>query len=205
MNQFPLNIINIGPLIQKVIHYSRIIMKKCLGVLHDMKYLIKEFALSLFKYIHVFLIVGTSLLGLTLLLSKNKLGNLLILCYLSLIIFIFGIIIGILALFVICIEKTIELFKQLLKLAKMERKISVKCIIDIIIVILTIFLFVIEFAFVLGFLSVLALFVDFLFGLSIKIFNTINGLYSATSFAAQTTAGALDSFGTMIRKGFENC
>jgi hypothetical protein len=50
-------------------------MKQCIGVLHDMKYLIKEFALSLLKYIHVFLIVGISLLGITLLLSKNKLGN----------------------------------------------------------------------------------------------------------------------------------
>lgn len=205
MNRFPLNIIDIGPLIKKVIHYSEMILKKFIGMLHDIKYFIKRFVLSLFKYTHVFIIISISLLGFTLLLSKNKLGNLLILSYLLIMIAIFGFMSGIIALFIICIEKTISLIKQVIKLTKMEKKISIKSIINIVIVILVILLFALEFAFVLGFLAFLALIVDFLFGLSIKIFNTINGLYSTTSFVAQTATTAVDSFGTMIRKGFEKC
>ena len=126
MNRFPLNIIDIGPLIQKVIHYSRMILKKFIGMLHDIKYFIKTFVFSLFKYTYVFIIIAVSLLGFTLLLSKNKLGNLLILCYLFIIIIIFGFISGIVALFIICIEKMISLFKQTMKIAKMDKKVSIK-------------------------------------------------------------------------------
>ena len=204
-DSFPLNIIDIRPLIKTVTQYSVIIMKKVIGVLHDMRYIIKNFALSLIKHLHVFFIVMSSLLGITLLFSKNKLGNLLILCYLFIIIFILGLFAGIFALFIICFEKTIGLIKELIKLFNMERKISIKSIINIIIVILSILLFCIEFAIVLGFLTVMSLIVDFLFGISIKIFNMINGIYSGTSFLAQTATGALDSFGVMVRKGFENC
>jgi hypothetical protein len=205
MDSFPLNIIDIRPLIKKVTHYSTIIMRNIIGVLHDMRYIIKNFALSLIKYIHVFIIVAMSLLGITLLFSKNKLGNLLILCYLFIIIFIFGLLAGIVALIVVCFEKTISLIKQFINLINMEKKISVESIINMIIVIASIFLFCLEFAIVLGFLTIMTLIVDFFFGLALRLFETINGMYSAASFAAQTATGALDSFGVMVRKGFENC
>jgi hypothetical protein len=200
-----LNPLDISGILKKVFHYSGIILKKSIGVIKDMKYFIKEFALSLFKYFHVFIIVSISLLGVTLLFSKNKLGNLLILSYLILVAFVFGLVIAILALVGVCIEKTILLFKKILELIKIEKKISVKCIINIIFVFLAILLFGIEFAFVLGFLTFLAIIVDYIFGVLTKIFNTINGVYSKTSLLAQTTTTAVDSFGTMIRKGFENC
>ena len=89
MNSFPLNIIDISPQIDKVIYYSGKIMKQLIGVFNDMKYYIKEFALSLFKYIHVFIIVSFSLLGITLLFSKNKLGNVLVLFYIIMVVFVF--------------------------------------------------------------------------------------------------------------------
>lgn len=206
MNSFPLNIIDIGPQIDKVIYYSGKIMKQVIGVFNDMKYFIKEFALSLFNYIHVFIIVSFSLLGITLLFSKNKLGNILVLFYLIMIVFLAGIIVGVFALIAICIEKTIELFKQVMKLIKMEKRMSVKPVINIIIAIFAIFLFVLEFAFILGFLVIMSLVVDFIYGTIISpLFYTINGIYSKASLMAQTTTGALDSFGSMIRKGFENC
>ena len=206
MNSFPLNIINIGPQIDKVIYYSGKIMKQIIGVFNDMKYFIKEFALSLFKYIHVFIIVSFSLLGITLLFSKNKLGNILVLFYLIMIVFVAGIIVGIFALIAVCIEKTINLFKQVMILIRMEKALRVKPVINIIIAIFAIFLFVFEFAFILGFLVIMALILDFIYGTIITpLFNTINGLYSKASLVAQTTTGALDSFGSMVRKGFENC
>lgn len=200
-----INPLDISDLLQKVIHYSNRIMKQCVGVLHDMKYFIKEFAISLFKYIHVFLIVAVSLLGITLLFSKNKLGNLLVLMYVFMNLFMVGLIIGVIALIVICIEKTIELFKKILQLIKIEKKISIKSVIAIIFVILGIFLFLIEFGIILGFLVFIALVIDFLFGMIRKLFNVINGVYSKTSLAAESATTAIDSFGTMIRKGFENC
>ena len=206
MNSFPLNIIDIGPQIDKVIYYSGKIMKQCIGVLNDMKYYIKEFALSLFKYLHVFIIVSFTLLGITLLFSKNKLGNILVLFYLIMIVFIFGILIGTFAIIGICIEKMINLFKQVMKLIKMEKKMAVKPVIAIIVAIFAIFLFVFEFAFILGFLAILALIIDFIYGKIIgPLFNVIDKVYTKTSLMAQTTTGALDSFGTMVRKGFENC
>lgn len=206
MNSFPLNIINIGPQIDKVIYYSGRIMKQVIGVLNDMKYFIKEFALSLFKYIHVFIIVSFSLLGITLLFSKNKLGNILVLFYLIMIVFVAGIVVGIFALIAICIEKTIILFKEVIKLIKMEKAMKVRPVINIIIAIFQIFLFVFEFAFILGFLVIMALVLDFIYGTVISpLFNIIDGVYSKASLVAQTTTGALDSFGTMVRKGFENC
>lgn len=206
MNSFPLNIIDIGPQIDKVIYYSGKIMKQCIGVLNDMKYLVKEFALSLFKYIHVFIIVSFSLLGITLLFSKNKLGNILVLFYLIMVVFIFGMLIGVFALIGICIEKLIVLFKQIMKLIKMEKRMAVRPVINIIVAIFAIFLFVFEFAFILGFLVILSLIIDFLYGTLITpLFNLINQVYTKTSFMAQTTTGALDSFGSMVRKGFENC
>ncbi len=205
MDRFPLNIIDIRPLLKRVTRFSVTITKKIIGVLHDMKYIIKKFALSLIKHLHVFLIISISLLGFTLIFSKNKLGNLLILCYVFIIIFIFGLFAGIIALFVICIEKSISLIKQLIKLFNMEKKISVKSIINIIIVIFGIFLFCIEFGFVLAILTILAIIVDFFFGVAIQIFNLINGIYSETVFIAQSATGALESFGSMVRKGFENC
>jgi hypothetical protein len=206
MNSFPLNIINIGPQIDKVLHYSGKIMKQVIGVFNDMKYFIKEFALSLFKYIHVFIIISFSLLGITLLFSKNKLGNILVLFYLIMIVFISGIIVGIFALIVVCIEKSIILFKQIMKLIKMEKAMKIKPVINIIVAIFAIFLFVFEFAFILGFLVIMSLIVDFIYGMVITpLFITINGVYSETSLMAQTTTGALDSFGSIVRKGFENC
>lgn len=206
MNSFPLNIINIGPQIDKVIYYSGKIMKQVIGVFNDMKYFIKEFALSLFKYIHVFIIVSFSLLGITLLFSKNKLGNILVLFYLIMIVFISGIIVGIFALILVCIEKTIILFKEIMKLIKMEKAMKVRPVINIIIVVFAILLFVFEFAFILGFLVIMSLIVDFIYGTIIgPLFNVIDKVYSKTSIMAQTTTGALDSFGTMVRKGFENC
>jgi hypothetical protein len=206
MNKFPLNIIDISPQINKVIHYAGIIMRKFIGVFNDMKYFIKEFALSLFKYLHVFIIVSISLLGITLIFSKNKLGNILVLFYLMMIVFVFGILIGTFALIGICIEKIIILFKQVMKLIKMEKKMEVRPIINIIIAIFAIFLFVFEFAFILGFLVILSLIIDFIYGKIITpLFNVIDGVYSSSSLLAQTSTGALDSFGTMIRKGFENC
>jgi len=206
MNTFPLNIIDIGPLIQKVIHYSGIIMKKFIGAFHDIKYLIKEFALLLFKSIHIFIIVAISLLGITLLFSKNKLGNLLVLCYIFTIIFVIGLMVGVFALIGVCIEKTIQLFKKIIELINVDKKISIKSVIKIIVIILGIVLFVFEFAFILGFLIIMSLVVDFLYENIIKrLFNGINGIYSKTSLYAQTATGALDNFGAMIRKGFENC
>jgi hypothetical protein len=206
MNSFPLNIIDIGPLIQKVTHYSGIVLKKCIGAFHDMKYLIKEFALLLFKSIHVFIIVAISLLGITLLFSKNKLGNLLVLCYVFTIIFVIGLIVGVFALIGVCIEKTIKLLKKIIELINVDKKISIKSVIKIIVIILGIVLFAFEFAFILGFLIIMSLIVDFLYGTILNpLFYIINGVYSTTSFGAQTTTDALDSFGTMVRKGFENC
>ena len=205
MNRFPLSIIDIGPLIQKVIHYSRMIFKRLIGSLHDMKYFIKRFVLVALQHIHIFFIIALSLLGITLLLSKNKLGNLLILCYIFVILIIFGFVSAIIALFIICIEKLIQLIKKIIELAKIKKKISVKSIITIILVILAILLFAIELAVILGFLTLLALIVDVLFGISIKIFNTLNGIYSTTSLISQTATTAIDSFGTMVRKGFEKC
>jgi hypothetical protein len=206
MNSFPLNIINIDPQIDNVIYYSGKIMKQCIGVLNDMKYYVKEIALSLFNYLHVFIIVSFSLLGITLLFSKNKLGNILVLFYLIMIVFVFGMIVSVFALIGICIEKLITLFKQIMKLIKMEKKMKVRPIINIIVAIFEIFLFVFEFAFILGFLVILSLIIDFLYGTIIgPLFNVINELYAKSSLVAQTTTGALDSFGTMIRKGFENC
>lgn len=206
MNSFPLNIIDIRPQIDKVIYYSGKIMKQVIGVLNDMKYFIKEFALSLFKYIHVFIIVSFSLLGITLLFSKNKLGNILVLFYLIMIVFVAGIVVGIFALIVICFEKTIILFKEVMKLIKMEKAMKVKPVLNIIFAIFAIFLFGFEFAFILGFLGIMALVVDFIYGTVITpLFIIIDRVYSKASLVAQTTTGALDSFGTMIRKGFENC
>jgi hypothetical protein len=206
MNSFPLNIIDIGPQIDKVIYYSGKIMKQCIGVFNDMKYFIKEFALSLFNYIHVFIIVSFSLLGITLLFSKNKLGNLLVLFYLIMIVSMFGIIVGIFALIAVCIEKTIILFKEIMKLIKMEKRMAVRPVINIIVAVFAIFLFVFEFAFILGFLVILSLILDFLYGSVISpLFYVINQLYAKSSLVAQTTTGALDSFGSMVRKGFENC
>lgn len=205
MDSFPLNIIDIRPLIKKVTRFSVNVSKKIIGVLHDMKYIIKNFALSLVKHLHVFLIISISLLGITLLFSKNKLGNLLILSYIFLIIFICGLFAGIFALFIICFEKTISLIKQFIKLFNMEKKISVESIINIIIIIFGIILFCIEFGVVLFILTFLSCVVDFFFGIAIQIFNTINGIYSETALLAQSATGALDSFGAMVRKGFENC
>jgi hypothetical protein len=156
-------------------------------------------------YIHIFFIVVFSLLGFTLLLSKNKLGNLLILCYIFTILIIFGFMSGIVALLIICIEKTIQLIKKIIELTKIEKKISIKTFIKIILVILAILLFVVELGFISGFLVILALIVDFLFEICIKIFYTLNGLYSSASLGAQTATSAIDSFGTMVRKGFERC
>lgn len=206
MNNFPLNIIDIRPQIDEVVYYSGKIMKQCIGVFNDIKYYTKEFAYSLFKYIHVFIIVSFSLLGITLLFSKNKLGNILVLFYLIMIVFVFGMLIGTFALILICIEKLVLLFKQVMKLIKMEKKMAVRPIIDIIVAIFAIFLFVFEFAFILGFLVILSLIIDFLCGTIIfPLFIAINGIYSKASLVAQTTIGALDSFGSMVRKGFENC
>jgi len=206
MNSFPLNIIDIGPQIDKVIYYSGKIMKQVIGVFNDIKYYIKEFALSLFKYLHVFIIVSFSLLGITLLFSKNKLGNILVLFYIIMVVFVFGMLIGTFAIIGICIEKMIILFKQVMKLIKMEKKMAVRPVINIIVAIFAIFLFVFEFAFILGFLVILSLIIDFIYGTIITpLFNTINGIYTKTSLMAQTTTSALDSFGSMVRKGFENC
>ena len=122
------------------------------------------------------------------------------------VVFIFGMLIGVFALIGICIEKLIVLFKQIMKLIKMEKRMAVRPIINIIVAIFAIFLFVFEFAFILGFLVILSLIIDFLYGTIITpLFNLINQVYTKTSFMAQTTTGALDSFGSMVRKGFENC
>ncbi len=205
MNRFPLNIIDIGPLIKKVIHYSEIIFKKFIGMFHDMKYFIKRFVLVMVSHLHIFIIVCFSLLGITLLLSKNKLGNILILCYLILILFMFGFVSGIVALLLICIEKLIKLIKVLIKLAKMEKKISIKFFINLIKILCAILLFTIELFVIAAVLTFLAIVVDILLGLTINIFEAINGLYSATSLVAQTATSAIDSFGTIVRKGFEKC
>ena len=118
---------------------------------------------------------------------------------------IFGFLSGILALLLICIEKLIKLIKALIKLAKMEKKISIKFFINIIKIGCAILLFAFELVVITGFLVFLALVVDVLFGIAVKIFETLNGLYSATSLVAQTATTAIDSFGTIVRKGFEKC
>jgi hypothetical protein len=88
----------------------------------------------------------------------------------------------------------------------MEKAMKIKPVINIIVAIFAIFLFVFEFAFILGFLVIMSLIVDFIYGMVITpLFITINGVYSETSLMAQTTTGALDSFGSIVRKGFENC
>jgi hypothetical protein len=43
MDRFPLNIIDIRPLLKKVTRFSVTVTKKIIGVLHDMKYIVKKF------------------------------------------------------------------------------------------------------------------------------------------------------------------
>ena len=200
-----INPLDIKDELQKVIHFSRIILQNFKNMLKFIKYFIKNFVFNTFKYAYIVVIIGFSLLGLTLLLSKNKLGNLLILCYIFNIIIIAGLLSGVLAIIIICIEKTIELYNHSTKLFKKQKKIAIKCIVEIIIIILTILLLLLELFFVVCFLVIMALIIDFLMGIGIKIFNLINSLYTKMSLTSQTATTAIDSFGDMIRKGFENC
>lgn len=200
-----INPLDISTELKKVEKYSNIILKEFVNMVNETKDFIKKMFFSSFKYSYIVVIIFFIILAFTILFSKNKIGNLLILCYIFIIIFILGFISGILALLITTIEMFIKLCKSCYKLFKSNLSLTIKNVIRVIVVILEIISYMIALFVVVVVLVVMALIIDFFFGINIKIFNTINGLYKKESLIEQTPFGAIDSFGDMIRKGFENC
>jgi hypothetical protein len=200
-----INPLDIKYQIQQVIKFSDRMFKQFLNMLTTMKFLIKKLVFSILTHVHIFFVISSILIIGTILFSKNKLGNLLVLCYICIIIFISGLLLGVLGLIINIIEKIITLIKKIIDLANQKKEVDWKPIFYLIIAIIYIFILIFEIFFMVCFLILITLFIDILFGIAIKIFDIINGLYAGTSIVAQTTMGALDTFGSMVRKGFENC
>jgi len=198
-----INPLDFSSQIGKVIKFSNIILKNFVNMIIDIKHFIKKFVFSLFKYTYVFVIIATIILAGTLLFSKNKLGNILVLCYIFIIIIIAGLLSGVLALIIIVLEKIINICKIIEKLATSSTAMTVKNVFRIIVAILEIIgllllLFVIGIA-----LVIICVVIDVLMGWNIQLFNTIDGTFK--DLTPQTATTAIQSFGDLIKKGFENC